>query len=145
MAQKRVESKIGSLTLDQKKSRINPIYLFVDGVQHTIRKLLTRDTMLLHIASRSEVCSQNYGAPKLQESQLGQFRDSHLGVLKQKNHLDVSRVERCIVYYKGEGGGFPQVRAVVSLVCPCCPWLILAPKMFQLCANHLVWVLCRPM
>jgi hypothetical protein len=24
-----------------------------------------------------------------------------------------------IVYYKGEGGGFPQVRAVVSLVCPC--------------------------
>jgi hypothetical protein len=29
---------------------------------------------------------------------------------------------------KGEGGGFPQVRAVVSLVCPCCPWLFLAPS-----------------
>jgi hypothetical protein len=33
-----------------------------------------------------------------------------------KNHLDVGLVERHIVYYKGEGGGFPQVQAVVSLV-----------------------------
>ncbi len=33
-----------------------------------------------------------------------------------KCHLDVSLVERHKVYYKGEGGGFPQVRAVVSLV-----------------------------
>jgi len=54
-------------------------------------------------------------------------------------------MERCRVYYKGEGGGFPQVQAMVSLVCPCCPWLILAPKVLQLCTNHLVWVLCKPM
>jgi hypothetical protein len=27
-------------------------------------------------------------------------------------------VERHIIYYKGEGGGFPQVRAMVSLVSP---------------------------
>jgi hypothetical protein len=33
-----------------------------------------------------------------------------------KSHLDVSLVERHRVYYKGEGGGFPQVQAVVSLV-----------------------------
>jgi hypothetical protein len=33
-----------------------------------------------------------------------------------KCHLDVDLVERHIVYYKGEGGGFPQVRAVVSFV-----------------------------
>jgi len=33
-----------------------------------------------------------------------------------KCHLDVGLVERHGVYYKGEGGGFPQVRAVVSLV-----------------------------
>jgi hypothetical protein len=65
------------------------------------------------------------------------------GVPGQKNHLDVAPVERRKVYYKGEGGGFPQVRAVVSLVCPGCPWFILAPKMFQLCTNHLVLVLCR--
>jgi len=52
-------------------------------------------------------------------------------------------MERCKVYYKGEGGDFPEVRAVVSLVCPCCPWLVLAPKVLQLRINHLVWVLCR--
>jgi hypothetical protein len=46
-----------------------------------------------------------------------------------KSHLDVSPVERHKVYYKGEGGGFPQVRAVVSLVCPCCSWLVLTPTM----------------
>jgi hypothetical protein len=33
-----------------------------------------------------------------------------------KCHLDVGLVERHIVYYKGEGGGFPQVRVEVSLV-----------------------------
>jgi hypothetical protein len=44
-----------------------------------------------------------------------------LGSLGKKSHLDVASVESCRVYYKGEGDGFPQVRAVVSLVCPCCP------------------------
>jgi hypothetical protein len=38
------------------------------------------------------------------------------GSLGTKCHLDVGLVKRHIVYYKGEGGGFPQVRAVVSLV-----------------------------
>jgi len=33
-----------------------------------------------------------------------------------KCHLDVGLVERHKVYYKGEGGGFPQVRAAVNLV-----------------------------
>jgi len=32
-----------------------------------------------------------------------------------KSHLDVGLVEKHKVYYKGEGGGFPQVQAVVSL------------------------------
>jgi hypothetical protein len=62
-----------------------------------------------------------------------------------KNHLDVGPVERCRVYYKGEGGGFPQVWAVVNLVCLCCSWLFLTLKVLQLRTNHLVWVLCRPM
>jgi hypothetical protein len=35
-----------------------------------------------------------------------------------KCHLDVAPMESCKEYYKGEGGGFPQVWAVVSLVSP---------------------------
>jgi hypothetical protein len=38
------------------------------------------------------------------------------GSLRTKCHLDVGLVERQRVYYKGEGDGFPQVRAMVSLV-----------------------------
>jgi hypothetical protein len=37
------------------------------------------------------------------------------GSPKTKCHLDVGLVERYKVYYKGEGGGFPQIWAVVSL------------------------------
>ncbi len=52
-------------------------------------------------------------------------------------------MERRKVYYKGEGGGFPQVRAMVCLVSSSCPWLVLAPKVLWLCTNHFVLVLCR--
>jgi hypothetical protein len=62
----------------------------------------------------------------------------------KNSHLHVASMESCRVYYKGEGGGFPQVRVVVSLVCPCCSWLVLAPRVLQLCTNHFVWVVCRP-
>ncbi len=62
-----------------------------------------------------------------------------------KCHLDVGLMERYKIYYKGEGGGFPQVRTVGSLVSPSCPWFVLAPKVLQLCTNHLVLVLCRSM
>jgi hypothetical protein len=66
-----------------------------------------------------------------------------LGSPGKNSHLDVGSVESQRVYYKGEGGGFPQVRAVVSFVCPCCPWFVLAPRVLQLCTNHFVWVVCR--
>ncbi len=67
-----------------------------------------------------------------------------LGSPRTKCHLDVGFVERHIIYYKGEGGGLPQVQTVVSLVSLSCSWLVLTPKVFQLCTNHLVLVLCRP-
>jgi hypothetical protein len=44
-----------------------------------------------------------------------------LGSPETKCHLDAGLVASHKVYYKGEGGGFPQVRAVVSLVSPSVP------------------------
>jgi hypothetical protein len=35
---------------------------------------------------------------------------------REKNHLDVPSAWSCREYYKGEGGGFPRVRAVVCHV-----------------------------
>jgi hypothetical protein len=66
-----------------------------------------------------------------------------LGSFGTKNHLDVAPVERRKVNCKGEGGGFPQVQAVVSLVCSSCPWLVLTSKVLQLCSNHFMLILCR--
>ncbi len=58
-----------------------------------------------------------------------EFRDSHLGVGPMARH---------IVYYKGEGGGFPQVRAMVSLMSPCLLVAHPCTEMLQLCSNQLV-------
>ncbi len=43
-----------------------------------------------------------------------------------------------IEYYKGEGGGFPQVRIVMNLVNLCLPMAIHALKVLQLHTNQLV-------
>jgi hypothetical protein len=48
----------------------------------------------------------------------------------KKSHLDVASAESCRVYYMGEGGGFPRVRAVVSLVCKSARDLSQHPKVF---------------
>jgi hypothetical protein len=110
-------SRIVSLIPDQKKSGIDPIYLTEDNVPHTVGKLSTRATTLLQTTLRSEVCSQSYGAPKSRESQLARFRDSHPGVPREKSHLDVGPVERCRVYYKGEGGALTTLCGLCASPC----------------------------
>jgi len=45
---------------------------------------------------------------------------------------------------RGKVMASPKSRPWVSLVSPSCPWLLLAPKVLQLCTNHLVLVLCKP-
>jgi hypothetical protein len=71
-------------------------------------KLLTRATTLLQTASQSEVCTRSYAPPKLRESQLWEFRDSHLEVSRQKAIWMWPLVERRKIYYKGKGGYFPK-------------------------------------
>jgi hypothetical protein len=53
-----------------------------------------------------------------------------LGSPENKRHLDVSAAEQRREYYMREGGGFPRVRAVVSQVSPCRPWVVPTPRMF---------------
>jgi hypothetical protein len=80
-------------------------------MQHTIEKLLTRATTLLQTSSQSKVFTQSYEAPKLRETQLCEFWDS-----RDKMPFRCGPCGEAQVYYKGEGGGFPQVRAMVNLV-----------------------------
>jgi hypothetical protein len=55
-------------------------------------------------------------APKVARIPLVGILELPLGSPRTKSHLDVAPVEKRIIYYKGEVGGFPQVRAVVNLV-----------------------------
>jgi len=60
-----------------------------------------------------KLCNRELWAPKVPGLQLGSPG--------KNSHLDVASAERCREYYMGEGGGFPQVRAVVSLVVQSAP------------------------
>jgi len=55
---------------------------------------------------------QSFGSPARTLSGL------HFGSPNKMCHLDVASATSRREYYIGEGGGFPRVRAVVSLVCP---------------------------
>jgi len=61
-----------------------------------------------------------------------------LGSPGTKWHLGISPVAKKKKYYKGEGGGFPQARVVVSLVNPCLPVIRSCTKVFQPLTNQLV-------
>jgi hypothetical protein len=47
-------------------------------------------------------------------------------------------VARHRMYYKGEGGGFPRIRVVVSFVSSCLPVVCPCTKVLQLRTNQLV-------
>jgi hypothetical protein len=64
-----------------------------------------------HVNRRSP--HQIMGPQSCKSPNLGNF-----GTPETKCHLDVDLMERHRVYFKGEGGGFPQVWAMVSLVNP---------------------------
>jgi hypothetical protein len=49
------------------------------------------------------------------------LRQLSFGSPETKSHLDVGLAERHKVYHMGEGGGFPRIRAVVSLMSPRSP------------------------
>jgi hypothetical protein len=72
-------------------------------------------------------------APKVAGDPSVKISGLPLGSPGTKCHLDVGLVEKHMVYYKEEGAGFPQVRAVMSFVNPslpvACPGTKNAPTM----------------
>jgi hypothetical protein len=59
--------------------------------------------------------------PKILGVQIETISRLLLGSLGKKCHSDVASAESYKEYYKGEVGGFPRVRAVVSQVSPRLP------------------------
>jgi hypothetical protein len=91
------------------------------GVPHIVGKLSTRAINFLETSPQSEVWKRNYGPPKSWKSQFWEFRDFQLESPRTKWHLGAGPVAMHWKYYKGEGGGFPQVRAAVNLISLCMP------------------------
>jgi hypothetical protein len=58
-------------------------------------------------------------ASKVARVPISEISELQLGSPKTKWHLGAGPMAKHRKYYKGEGGGFPQVRAVVSLVSSC--------------------------
>jgi len=54
----------------------------------------------------------------------------------------VGLIEKHRVYYNGEGAGFPKSGPWWVMWIQVCPWLVLAPKVLQLCINQLVVWFC---
>jgi hypothetical protein len=68
--------------------------------------------------------SQSPGTPT------GTISGLQLGSPGKKSHLNVASTKHCREYYMGEGGGFPRVQAVVSLVCQSARGLSQHPRVF---------------
>jgi hypothetical protein len=83
---------------------------------------------------------QSYGPLKSRESQPWEFQDSHFGVLGQNDIWVLVSWPSIEYIIRGEGGGFPQVWVVVSLVNLCLPMACPCTKVLIMCTNqHVVW------
>jgi len=76
------------------------------------------------------LCSRELWTPKVPGLQPGIVSGLQLGSPRKNSHLDVAFAKSCIVYYMREGGGFPWVRVVVSLVCQSARGLSQHPRVF---------------
>jgi len=79
----------------------------------------SRRELQLWFRSRPDL-SLGRGATAVQSSGslAGTLSGLHFGSPNKMCHSDVASATSRKEYYMGEGGGFPRVRAVVSLVCP---------------------------
>jgi hypothetical protein len=101
------------------------------GVRHGVEKISTRGTTLVQTSSRSDFAVGSYGRSK-SGSPAGTILGLHFGSPENLCHLDVASMASCREYYMGEGGGFPRVQAVVSLVCPSARGLSQHPRVSRM-------------
>jgi hypothetical protein len=107
-------------------------------MQHTLGKISMRATTLLETLSQSKVCTQSYKAPKSRESQLWEFRDSHLRVRGQNDIWMWASWRGTKYTIKGKVMASPKSEPWWVLWVWVYSWLVLAPILFKLCTNQLV-------
>ncbi len=135
-----------AIWLSTTKSRELPWFPYVQvACNILLESLKKKGIILLQTLFQSKVCTQNYGLPKLQESQFWKFRNSHLVVLRQNDIWVLAMwpnkkytIRRKVVASPKFGSWW------VLWVCVClwfvCVylWFVHAPKVLYLCINQLV-------
>ncbi len=119
MGKRRAGSQTASLTPDHQKSGIDVLPTSELRVRDVVGKIWTRATSLVQTLLRSDLEVGSYERPKSRDStrdNFGTISGLQLGSPGKKSHLDVVFEMWHREYYMGEGGGFPRIRAVVSLV-----------------------------
>jgi len=105
-------------------------------------KNLDEATTLLQTSSQSKVYTQSYGPSKSWKSQLWEFQDSHLGVLGQNDIWVLVLWPGTKYIIRGKVVASPKSRPWWVLWVRICPWLVLPPKVLELCTNQLVFLFC---
>jgi hypothetical protein len=91
-----------------------------------------RAKTLLQISFQLKVFTQSYGPPKVTGVPILGISGLPVRSPGTKCHLDAVPVARNRIYYKGEGGGFPQLWVVVNLVSSNLPVVNLNTKSAQI-------------
>jgi hypothetical protein len=131
MAKKKVESQIGKFDSRPLEVRSRPNFLVCRWCATYCWKDFNKSynfslDLILIEGLYTKLCAPKVmGIPTLGISKLP------LGSPGIKQHLSAGPVAKHKTYYKGENGGFPQVRAVVSLVSLCLPMVRLSTKITQ--------------
>jgi hypothetical protein len=130
MAKRRVDSQIGNL--------IRPNFLaFRWRVTYHWKVLNESYNFASNLISIKGLHTKLW-APKFKGIQVIRISRPPFGSPGTKWHLGVGPMTKHRVYYKGEGGDFPQIWIMVSLVSPCLHVARLCIKVLQLCTNQLV-------
>ncbi len=92
-------------------------------MQHTIEKVLNKNYNFVLDLILIKGLHTKLWAPKAPRGPTLRISGLPLGSPKTKLDLGASLMAKHKVYYKGEGGGFPQVWVVVTFVSSCLPVL----------------------
>jgi len=124
----------------KERSRITLISFPAGGVQHTVGKLSTWLQLYFRAHLNRRFARKVMRPPKLRDSQLWEFQDFHLGVPRQNDIWVLVPWPSTKYIIRGKVVASPKFGPWWLLWVRICPWLIRAPKVFQLCTNQLdVW------
>jgi len=128
-----------AIWLPTTKSWESPLFSYFQGACHIPLERSWRGYNFSWDLTWIEGLQTKLWAPKVIGVLILGILELPFGSLETKWHLGAGPMAMHKVYYKGKGGGFPKVRAVISLMSLCLPVARPCTKMLQLRTKQHVW------